>query len=252
MSLPRIIARIDVKGVDVIKGMHFDGHRKVGKPRFMAKEYYLDGADEILYMDAVASLFGRNSLFPLVAEAAHDVFVPLTVGGGIQSLDDIVTALRSGADKVAINTAAIKRPAFLAEAVQVFGRQCVVLSIEAKRDGKGSWEALTDYGREHSGKDAVAWAQEAACLGVGEVLITSVDCDGTCEGFDTELISQISERVSIPVIAGGGCGKAAHAVPLFRDRVADAVSCASIFHYRKQPIGELKQELAAAGIEVRL
>lgn len=247
----RLIARLDIKGPNVIKGIHLEGLRIVGKPAEMARSYYEQGIDEIIYMDTVASLYGRNNILSVVEEAARDIFVPMTVGGGIRTTDDVVKALRSGADKVAINTAAIHRPEFIREAAEMFGSQCVVLSVEAKRRGPGHWEALTDNGREKTDVDVLKWVAEAEQLGAGEILITSVDMEGTRKGFDAELIRSVRERVRVPVIASGGAGSAAHVIDLARERTSDAIACASILHYGTAPISALKVELTAAGVEVR-
>jgi imidazole glycerol-phosphate synthase subunit HisF len=247
----RLIARLDIKGPNVIKGVHLEGLRVVGAPGAIAREYYEQGIDEIVYMDVVASLYGRNSIFGIVSEAAKDIFVPLTVGGGIRTTDDIVGALHSGADKVAINTAAIHRPEFISEAAEVFGSQCIVLSVEAKRRAPGRWEALTDNGRETTGVDALDWVERGEKLGAGEILITSVDMEGTQHGFDAELLRAVRGRVSIPVIASGGAGSPAHVLAVAQDQTADAIACASIFHYRTSRIADVKAMLAAAGIKVR-
>lgn len=248
----RVIARLDIKGPNVIKGVHLEGLRVVGRPGEIARRYYHEGADEIIYMDVVASLYGRNNILEVVEEAASEIFVPLTVGGGIRTIDDIVQALRSGADKVAINTAAIGRPAFLSEAAEAFGRQCVVLSVEAKRRETGRWEALTDNGRERTGVDVVEWVVEAERLGAGEILVTSVDMEGTQKGFDIELIAAIRHRVSVPVIACGGAGSAAHVQAMLSATGCDAVGCASILHYDLCPLPQIKQSLRDSGQSVRL
>jgi cyclase len=247
----RIIPRLDIKGPNVIKGVHLEGLKVVGSPGDMARRYYEDGADEIVYMDVVASLYGRNNILSVVEEAARDVFVPLTVGGGIRSIDDIIAALRSGADKVAINTAAIARPDFLDEAARAFGSQCVVLSIEAKERGRGQWEALTDNGRERTGVDVLTWVAEAEQRGVGEILVTSVDMEGTQSGFDLPLIEEIRRRVAVPIIACGGGGNAEQVVAVLARTGCDAVCCASIFHYDLCPLPELKDALNDAGQVVR-
>jgi cyclase len=247
----RIIPRLDVKGSNVVKGIQFEGLRVVGKPGELARKYYNEGADEMLFMDIVASLYGRNNILSVVEEAAREIFVPMTVGGGIRTLDDIVAVLRSGADKVAINTAAITRPDFLREAANTFGSQCIVLSIEAKRQPGGLWEAYTDNGRERTGREVMDWVSQAVDLGVGEILVTSVDCEGQRKGFDMVLISEIRRRVSVPVIAGGGAGSADHVIGLATQGHADAVCCASIFHYGTCTLPQLKQSLSESGIEVR-
>ena len=247
----RIISRLDIKGPNVIKGIHLEGLKVVGKPGEMARQYYEQGADEIIYMDVVASLYGRDSILSVLEEAAAELFVPMTVGGGIRTVEDIVAALRSGADKVAINTAALQRPEFLTEAAEAFGRQCIVLSVEAKRRQPGRWEALTDNGREQTGVDVIDWVAEAEARGIGEILVTSVDMEGTEKGFDIELIKTVRDGVSVPVIACGGAGEGAHIQALMEASRCDAVCCASLFHYDRLPLPALKTELAAAGWEVR-
>lgn len=251
MPAPRIIARLDIKGANVIKGIHLEGLRIVGQPGPLARRYYEGGVDEIIYMDTVASLYGRNNILPVVEEAARDIFVPLTVGGGIRTVDDIVAALRAGADKVAINTAAVARPNFLREAAEAFGSQCVVVSVEAKRRGPDRWEALTDNGRERTGVDVLKWVVEAEQLGAGEILITSVDAEGTRRGFDHALFGAVRERVRVPVIGSGGAGKAADVVAAVRTNGLDAVACASLFHYGHCPPPALKAAIADAGVLVR-
>jgi len=202
----RLIARLDIKGQNVVKGIHLEGLRIVGQPGQLARDYYNDGVDEIIYMDTVASLYGRNNILPVIENAAREIFVPMTVGGGVRTIEDIVGALRAGADKVAVNTAAIARPAFLKEAANAFGSQCIVLSVEAKRRGPGQWEALTDNGRERSGVNVLQWVEEAESLGVGEILVTSVDAEGTRRGFDHELFSAVRQKVNVPLIGCGGAG----------------------------------------------
>lgn len=246
----RIIARLDIKGENVIKGVHLEGLRIVGKPGELAHRYYTQGVDELLYMDVVASLYGRNNILPIVEEAARDIFVPMTVGGGMRSLDDIKAVLRSGADKVAINTTAIARPQFLREAAEAFGSQCIVLSVEAIRRAPDFWEAMTDNGREKTGRNVLDWIEEAEDIGIGEVLLTSVDKEGTKTGFDLELIAEVSKRVSVPVIAAGGAGSATHVAHVIGETGCEAVACASILHYDINTVGDIKQAIAEAGIEV--
>ena len=251
--VPRqIIARLDIKGENVIKGIHLEGLRIVGKPDAMARTYYEQGVDEIVYMDTVASLYGRNNLLQVVEEAAKNIFVPLTVGGGIREIEDIVAALRHGADKVAINTAAIKRPAFIKEAANALGSQCIVLSVEAKRRAAGKWEALTDNGRETTGLDVLDWVAQAETLGAGEILMTSVDQEGTKKGFDLELLLAVRERVSIPIIGSGGAGNAAQVAEAIRQTDIDAAACASLFHYQVVDVAGLKTLLTQDGISVRV
>ena len=252
MAGVRIIARMDIKGPNLIKGIHLEGLRVIGNPQEHARRYYEQGADELVYMDIVASLYGRNTLHDIVQQAARELFVPLTVGGGLRAVDDVREMLRSGADKVAINTAAVKRPALITEIAHTFGSQCMVLSIEAKRQSAGGWEVYTENGRERTGQDVLQWAQQAAALGAGEILVTSVDQEGTRKGFDIELMREISDRVPVPVIASGGMGSAADLVDVVRDGHADAVAMADILHHKRATISEVKSAARAAGIEVRI
>ncbi|MBK8908192.1 MAG: imidazole glycerol phosphate synthase subunit HisF [Rhodospirillales bacterium] len=247
----RIVARLDVKGPNVIKGVHLEGLRVVGAPNDMARRYYEQGVDEIIYMDTVASLYGRNNVLGVVMEAARDVFIPLTVGGGIRSVDDIVAALRSGADKVAINTAAVCRPPLIREAADALGSQCIVVSVEAKRREPRRWEALTNNGRERTGVDVLEWVSEAEALGAGEILVTSVDQEGTRKGFDHDLFRAVRGRVRIPVVGCGGAGGAPDVIAAAKDDGLDAVACASLFHYGLCPLPDLKSAVAAAGLAVR-
>lgn len=234
----RIIPRLDIKGPNVVKGVHLEGLRVVGRPELFAPRYYADGADEMLYMDTVASLYGRNSLEDIVRRTAEQIYVPLTVGGGIRSVDDIRRLLRAGADKVAINTAAIHNPRLLAEGADAFGAQCIVLSVEAMRTPDGRYECLTDNGREKTGRDVLAWIEEAVALGAGEILLTSVDQEGTGRGFDLALTRRVSEAVGVPVIAGGGAGTIEHVRAVVTEGRADAVCIASMLHYHLLEIME--------------
>ena len=218
----------------------------------MSRGYYNDGADEIIFIDIVASLYGRNNLLDVVKNAAREVFIPMTVGGGIRTIDDINGVLRAGADKVAINTAAVSRPEFLREAAEVYGRQCIVLMVEAKKREGGWWEALTDNGREKTGRDVLEWVAEAEDLGAGEILITSVDQEGTRKGFDAPLMKEVRQRVDVPIIASGGAGSASHVIELTSSGEVDAVCCASLFHYDISSLQKLKRTMAEAGIQVRL
>ncbi len=251
MKSIRLIARLDVKGPNLVKGIQLEGLRKLGDPNEFAKRYYAAGIDEILYIDIVASLYERNSLLDIVERTTADVFIPITVGGGIRSVDDVRQALRAGADKVAINTAAIRRPGLIREVAETFGSQCLVLSIQAKRSGAGSWEAYVDNGREHTGRDVVEWAQEACQLGAGEILLMSVDREGTAKGFDVDLVRQVAPVVSIPVIAGGGMGSPADLVDVVRSGGADAVAMAHVLHYGVCDLAEIRREAARAGLRVR-
>lgn len=247
----RVIPRLDIKGPNLVKGIHLEGLRIMGKPEDFARKYSAQGADELIYIDIVASLYQRNSLLDIVERTAAEIFVPLTVGGGIRTTDDVAKLLRAGADKVAINTAAIARPAFVTEVARMFGSQCVVLSIEAKRQPNGAWEAFTDNGRERTGRDAIAWALEGVTLGAGEILVTSIDQEGTGRGYDLELVRSIATQVPVPVIACGGAGSPADVVEVVRSGRADAVSLAKILHSGTSDIASVKEALAAAGVEVR-
>ena len=251
MSRIRLIARLDIKAPNLIKGVQFEGLRKLGDPNEFAKRYYDAGIDEIIYMHIVASLYQRNSLLDIVSRTCRDIFVPLTCGGGIRSLEDAKSVLLAGADKVAINTAAIANPQLITDIARRFGSQCAVVSIEAKRRPGGGWEAFTDNGREHTGRDAVAWAKEAEARGRGEIILTSVDREGTGKGFDVELVREIAGTVAVPVIASGGLGTAEHLVDVVRDGKADAVAVADALHYRKLSIEDMRQALRDASIDTR-
>ncbi|MCP6699712.1 imidazole glycerol phosphate synthase subunit HisF [Pseudomonas donghuensis] len=251
MSNTRLIARLDVKGANLIKGIHLEGLRIIGSPNEHALRYYEQGIDELIYMDCVASLYGRNSLGELIEKTAKNVFIPMTVGGGVRSVEDVAHLLRCGADKVAVNTAAVANPQLISEIARRFGSQCMVLSIEAKRMAPGRWEVFTDNGRESTGRDVVQWAREAAALGAGEILLTSVDQEGTRKGFDLQLIQAVTEAVGIPVIASGGMGSAQHAVDAVRGG-ADAVAMADILHYNRASLADIRKDVSAAGVRVRM
>ncbi len=248
----RIIPRLDIKNNTIVKGIHMEGLRVVGVPADASKKYYEQGADELLYLDVVASLYERNSLIEIIRDIADHIFVPLTVGGGIRTIENIREILRAGADKVAINTAAIKRPEFIREASKKFGSQCIIGSIEVKRMGEDKWEAYVDTGREATGVDAFEWAQKLVDLGAGELLVTSIDHEGTQRGMGIELIKKIARHVSVPVIACGGCGNPDHLVELIQQTNVSAVACASIFHYDKLTITAVKEYLRDNEINVSL
>lgn len=246
----RLIARLDVKGENLIKGVHLEGLRVIGSPQEYATKYYHQGADELLYMDIVASLYGRSNLLDIVRHTAQNVFVPMTVGGGIRSSADVDALLRAGADKVAINTAAVARPELISEVSQKFGAQCMVLSIEAKRQGEGKWEIYTDCGREGSAVDALEWAKQGVALGAGEILVTSIDQEGTRKGFDCELTAMIADAVSVPVIASGGYGKSDDLSAVVQAG-ADAVAFADALHYERTSLSTLREAAKGFDFQVR-
>lgn len=246
----RLIARLDVKGENLIKGVHLEGLRVIGAPQEYAKKYYEQGADELIYMDIVASLYGRSNLLDIVNKTARNVFVPMTVGGGVRSVEDAGSLLRAGADKIAINTAAVQRPELITEVAQKFGAQCMVLSIEAKRHGKDQWEIYTDCGREKSGLDAIQWVKKGVSLGAGEILVTSIDQEGTRNGFDNELISNIANLVNVPVIASGGYGHTDHLKDVLNCG-ADAVAVADAIHYERTTLADLREAVNQMGFSVR-
>lgn len=251
MAKVRIIARIDVKGPNVIKGVHLEGLKVVGDPNEISQRYYAEGIDELLYMDTVASLYGRNSLLDVVRHTSKGVFVPIIVGGGIRSVDDARDALRSGAEKVAVNTAAIHEPELLSAIAQRFGSQCITLSIEAKQRSQNKWEAYTENGRERTGLDVIEWAKKGVSLGAGEILLTSVDQEGTRKGFDTDLVRAVSSAVNVPVIASGGFGNTDDFIKVVKEGGANAVAIADVFHFKRISISDVRQSALQHNIEVR-
>jgi cyclase len=247
----RLIARLDIKAPNLIKGVHLEGLRVIGDPNEFARRYYDQGVDELVYMDVVASLYGRNSLTDIVEHTTRDIFIPTTVGGGVRSLNDARRVLSSGADKVAVNTAAVNRPALIEEIARRFGSQALVLSIEAKQIHNGKWEAFTDNGRERTGIDVVEYAKRGAARGAGEILLTSVDREGTRKGFDIRLVRAVTDVVAVPVIASGGMGTAKDLIDVVLEGHADAVAMADILHYGRANIGEIRTAAMSAGIAVR-
>lgn len=247
----RLIARLDVKGPNLIKGVHLEGLRVIGPPNEYAIRYYHQGADEILYMDCVASLYGRNNLSEVVKSAVQNIFVPITVGGGIRSVEDATHLLRCGADKVAVNTAAIANPPLITDIARRFGSQCMVLSIEAKQVGADRWEAYTDNGRERTGLDVVEWAKRAVSMGAGEVLLTSVDREGTRKGLDIALLKAITSEVTVPVIGSGGVGKPEDVIDAVRNGGVNAVAMADLLHYNRASIETVRSVARSAGLAVR-
>lgn len=231
MKTIRIIPRLDIKGPNLVKGIHLEGLRVLGRPSDFAKYYYEQGADELIFMDVVASLYGRNSLQDIISETAKSIFIPITVGGGLRSIEDIKSVLRAGADKVSLNTAAINNPKLIEDAAKKFGSSTIVVSIEAIKESDGRYLAYTDNGREYTGMDAIEWAKQVCDAGAGEIVVTSVDREGTGEGFDIDLVKRINEVVSIPVVAHGGPAHSEHVAEVIQKAKADAVSVASILHY---------------------
>lgn len=232
MKTVRIIPRLDIKGPNLVKGIHLEGLRVLGKPADFAKYYYEEGADELMFMDVVASLYERNSLHDIISETAKKIFIPITVGGGLRSISDIKEVLRVGADKVCLNTAVIKNPNLIKDASRMFGSSTIVVAIEAIKEPDGRYLAYTDNGREYTGVDVIEWAQQVDELGAGEVVITSVDREGTGQGFDLELVSKISNLISIPIIAHGGAGKQDDVVDLLKQGNVSSAMISSMFHYQ--------------------
>ncbi|KPV40609.1 imidazole glycerol phosphate synthase [Thiohalorhabdus denitrificans] len=251
MLAKRVIPCLDVDAGRVVKGVRFTEIRDAGDPVEIARRYDEAGADELVFLDITASHEGRDTIVEVVEQVAAEVFIPLTVGGGVRTSDDVRRLLRAGADKVAINTAAVKDPEVVTAAARRFGSQCIVVAIDAKRVGEGEWHVFTHGGRTDTGIDAVAWAQEVVERGAGEILLTSMDRDGTKDGFDLALTRAVTEAVPVPVIASGGVGTLEHLVEGVRDGGADAVLAASIFHFGEHSVAEAKEAMAAAGIEVR-
>jgi len=258
MLAKRIIPCLDVKEGRVVKGINFVNLRDAGDPVENAKIYNDEGADELVFLDITASVEKRKTMIEVVKRVAEKVFMPFTVGGGVSSLEDIRNLLNAGCDKVSINTAAVKRPHFIKEAADKFGTQCIVVAIDAKRDTKhdsrdtGKWEVYINGGRDKTNLDAIEWASKAASLGAGEILLTSMDRDGTKDGYDIELTSKIAEAVSIPVIASGGCGTLEHFCEALTSGKADAALAASVFHFREFSIKEVKEYLKSKKVEVRI
>jgi len=247
----RLVSRLDIKGSNVIKGMQMEGLRVVGTPAEMGKRYYHDGIDEIIFLDTVASLYQRSQLIELIAEVSNEIFVPMVVGGGIRSLDDVSSMLKAGADKVAINTQALKTPDIIKDASRVFGSQCIVLSVEAKRSTPGCWEAYCENGRQQSGRDVKQWVKEAEDLGAGEVLLTSVDNDGCMRGMDVKLCREVADVLSIPVIASGGVGRPFHVGECVLNGCVSAVATGAMLHFERSTIRDVKDELLNQGFDIR-
>jgi cyclase len=238
----RIISRLDIKNNFVIKGINLEGFRKIGNPNEMGVNYYKEGVDEIILMDAVASYFGRNNLFEIVKKCTKNIFVPITVGGGIRSLEDISKALNSGADKVALNSAAVKNPKLILDASKKFGSSTIVISIETKKNQKNEWEVFTNTGREPSGIHLNNWIKQIQELGCGEILITSIDTEGTQKGFDLTLLNNLDKtNINVPLIFSGGCGSIEDVTAVKEQLKDDAIAIASAFHYKKLTIKDVKK-----------
>ncbi len=252
MYAKRIIPCLDVKNGRVVKGVNFVNLTDAGDPVECAKVYDKAGADELVFLDITATSDARETVTDMVKAVAQNVFIPFTVGGGIRSVEDFRKILNAGADKVSVNSAAVRNPSLISEAAEKFGRQCVVCAIDAKRKAGGGWEVYLNGGRMNTGIDALEWAKRAEDLGAGEILLTSMDCDGTKDGYDLELTRAVSENAKIPVIASGGAGKPEHFLDAFRKGKADAVLAASLFHFKEIEISDLKKYLRSNGESVRL
>jgi cyclase len=251
MLTKRIIPCLDVTNGRVVKGVSFVDLRDAGDPVELAAHYDAAGADELVFLDITASSDGRETMVDVVRATARQVYIPLTVGGGLRSPDDVYRMLRAGADKCSLNTAAVQNPALIRESATRFGSQCIVLAIDAKRHPTGSWEVYTHGGRRPTGRDVIAWAREAVALGAGEILLTSMDADGQQDGYDLALTAAVATAVPVPVIASGGAGRLEHLVAVLTDGQADAALAASIFHYGQYTIAEAKAHLRAYGLPVR-
>ena len=248
----RIIPCLDVKDGRVVKGTNFVGLRDAGNPVELAAKYDDEGADELTFLDITASSDKRDTIVNVARDCASKVFIPFTVGGGIRTTDDMRALLKAGADKISVNTAAIKRPELIREGAEKFGSQCIVLAVDARRSGENSWEVYINGGRTPTGLDCLEWVKKAVDLGAGEILLTSMDADGTKAGYDIPLTRAVSETVSVPVIASGGAGELAHFYDVLTDGRADAVLAASVFHYGQFTIKQVKEYLRSRGVEVRL
>jgi len=252
MDKIRIIPRLDIKGPNLIKSIQLEGLRVIGDPSTFAKKYYNEGADELLYMDSVASLYGRNSIKDLISKTVEEVFIPITVGGGIRSIENAREILRSGADKIAVNTAAVKNPILIKDLVNEFGSQSIVVSIEAKNINKNKWEVYVEHGREKTGLDVIEWAKKVEELGAGEILLTSIDNEGTRKGYDIEITKRVQEKINIPLIASGGMGEPKDLLDVVSIGKANAVSMADIIHYNKYSLKEIREFALKKKIEVRV
>ena len=239
---PRIIARLDIKNSNLIKSINLEGLKIIGDPNKFARKYYDEGADEFIFMDCVATLYGRNNLCEIIKNSTRDIFVPITVGGGIRNLDDVRLMLKSGADKVAINTAAVKNPKFISNLANLIGSQSIIVSIEAKKYKK-NWEVYTSNGRDPTGKDVISWVKQAEEFGAGEILLTSIDQEGTRKGFDIDLNIAVTSTTNLPVICSGGFGNIEHAKKLINNCEISAIAIADALHYDRCKIFEIKEKL---------
>ena len=252
MHTKRIIPCLDVKAGRVVKGTNFVGLKDAGDPVELAHIYDEEAADELVFLDITASVEQRKAMLDVINRTAGEVFMPLTVGGGISTVLDIRNALNAGADKTSLNTAAVKNPELISEGARLFGSQCIVLAVDAKRVAENKWEVYVNGGRTPTGLDVLAWVKRAVSLGAGEILLTSMDCDGTKNGYDIPLTRAVSEAVQVPVIASGGAGELEHFYDVLTAGKADAVLAASVFHYKKFSIRQVKEYLRSRGVEVRL
>ena len=253
MHTKRIIPCLDVKDGKVVKGVNFVGLKEVGDPVALAKEYYDQGADELVFLDITATHENRDTMVDVVKQVAKEIFIPFTVGGGIKTIEDIKKMLLSGADKVSLNSAAIKDPDLISQGAKIFGNQCIVLAVDAKRrEDEHGWNVYINGGRIDTGIDLIEWVKQGVDHGAGEILLTSMDADGTKQGFDIEMYSEVSKHVNVPVIASGGCGNLEHFLEVFKKNVADAALAASLFHYNELTVHQIKEYLHKEGISVRL
>ena len=251
-SLPlRIIARLDVKKPNVVKGIHLEGLRIIGSPEQLAIKYQDQGIDELIFIDSVASLYQRNTVFDVIENVAENLRIPFTVGGGVKTIEHINKLLYKGADKVLMNTGAIMHPEIVEQAARNFGSQCVVVSIEAKKVSQGKWIAYTDNGRENTGLDVIEWVKKVEQLGAGEIFLTSIDQDGTQKGFDINLCTKVTNMVNLPVILSGGAGVKQHIIEVLKSCDSDGIAIGSMLHYNKNTVGEIKNFLSANDISVR-
>ena len=253
MLTKRIIPCLDVKDGKVVKGINFVGLKEVGNPVTLAKEYYEQGADELVFLDITATHEQRDTMVQVVQEVASEIYMPFTVGGGLRSIEDIKRMLRAGADKVSLNSAAVKDPNLIAQGAQIFGNQCIVLAVDAKKRDDGSgWNVVIHGGRIDTGMDLLEWVQKGVELGAGEILLTSMDTDGVKQGYDLEMLEAVRQVVNVPIIASGGCGSLDHFAQVFEKDCADAALAASLFHYGELRVQDVKMYLKQKGIPVRL